>query len=186
MNDVAPHSWAGDPTVLGWSVTVAYLLTFLLLAANMWRARANDEPFSFWLLASLVVFVLGVNKQLDLQTWLHQSAKAWVQSRGLYEHRRMLQLAFVAALALGGVVTIALLRKWIVRAGRRYGLVVFGLGVSVFFVVTRAASIHVLDRMIGSATATEAVGAALEIVALGLIIVGGVRGRSRPGSALPP
>ncbi|MFT5356858.1 MAG: hypothetical protein ACI9KE_004084, partial [Polyangiales bacterium] len=118
------------------------------------------------------------NKQLDLQTWLHRSGKAWVQAQGLYEQRRTLQLGFVAAIALGGLVTLWLLRRWIVSSGRRYRLVVLGLGVSACFVLTRAASIHVLDRMLGSVEGTEAVGATLEIAALSLIVLGAFRWRT--------
>jgi hypothetical protein len=182
MNESTQQGWAGDPTLLGWGTTFAYLLTFLLLLANVRKARAGQEPFSFWLVASLAIFALGVNKQLDLQTWLHNSAKAWIEAKGLYEHKQTLQLGFVAVIALGGLATVWLLRRWIMNSGRRYRLVFIGLGVSIFFVVTRAASIYIFDPMIGSAEATEAVGATLEIAALVLIVVGAMRWRRRPSA----
>ncbi|MFK8004040.1 MAG: hypothetical protein AB8H86_31030 [Polyangiales bacterium] len=180
MDESTPHSWIGDPTVLGWSVTVAYLLTFLLLTANALKARSRNEPFSFWAFSSVIILALGVNKQLDLQTWFGASAKTWVQAQGLYEHRRTLQLAFVVTLAVGGLIVLWLLRRWIVRSGKRYRLVALGLAVSGVFVVTRAASIHVLDRLLGSADLTEALAATLEISALALMIFGAIRWRRRP------
>lgn len=179
MDLFAQPSWAGDPTVLGWGTTFAYLFTFLLLSANAFKARSRNEPFSFWVFSSVIIFALGVNKQLDLQTWFGASAKAWVQAQGLYEQRRTLQLAFVVTLAVVGLVTIFLLRRWIVRSGKRYRLVALGLAVSGIFVVTRAASIHLLDRLIGSVDATETLGATLEILALALMIFGAVRWRTQ-------
>lgn len=180
MDESTPHSWIGDPTILGWSITVAYLLTFLLLSANVFKARSKNEPFSFWVLGAVLIFALGVNKQLDLQTSFGASAKAWVQARGLYEHRRALQLAFVALLAVAGLVVLWLLRRWIVRSGKRYRVVALGLALSGVFVVTRAASIHILDRLIGSANQTEALAATLEICALVLMVVGAIRWRTKP------
>lgn len=179
MDESTPHSWIGDPTVLGWSITVAYLLTFFLLSANALKARSRNEPFSFWVFSAVLIFALGINKQLDLQTWFGASAKTWVQAQGLYEQRRTLQLAFVATLAVGGLLVLWLLRRWIVRSGKRYRLVALGLAVSGVFVVTRAASIHVLDRLIGSADLTEALAATLEISALVLMLFGALRWRRR-------
>lgn len=177
MHESPPHSWIGDPTLLGWGITVVYLLTVILLVANVFKARGRNEPFSFWAFAAVSVLALGLNKQLDLQTWLGESAKAWVLANGLYEQRRMLQLGFVVALALGGGIAVWLLRRWILRVGKRYRLVALGLGLCVCFVVLRAASLHGLDRLLGTQGASEMVGAALELTALGVIAFGGVRWR---------
>ena len=76
MRDGRWRPGIGDPTFLGW-VTVAAYFAAALACGRAWRldrrARlAGDRSSSptFWLILSLLLAFLGINKQLDLQSLL--------------------------------------------------------------------------------------------------------------------
>ena len=53
-----------------------------------------------WFGLSILLLVLGINKQLDLQTLLTALGREIAQENGLYESRREIQLIFVILFAL--------------------------------------------------------------------------------------
>ena len=137
----------GDPTLAGW------LTVFLYFAAAFACFRAGRDPwrvmprreFLLYRLLAVGLVVLGVNKQLDLQTALAELARIAAAEGGWYADRRRWQKAFVlgiaalAAVALGAA--LAALRKappsTILAATGALGLAAF--------VVIRAASFHDVD-----------------------------------------
>ncbi len=154
----------GDPTLVGWLTVVAYLVAGLLCqrAARLARAaernfaahepiRANEERAlsRLWTLAMVAMVAMGVNKQLDLQSWLTQVARDMARDGGWYAERRSVQVTFIMAVMLVGAAGTAGL-AWSLRSvfSRAMGTVV-GLGVIVSFVVIRAASFHHFDILIG-------------------------------------
>ena len=95
----------GDPTVAGWLTVVGY--GFAAWAcwrvytgrAGAPRARppAADSPTRFWLLLTIAMALLGINKQLDLQSALSQWARDIAIYDGWWDQRRAVQAAFIAA-----------------------------------------------------------------------------------------
>ncbi|WP_208300031.1 hypothetical protein [Aquabacterium sp. A08] len=143
----------GDPTLGGWLAVASYLLAGLLCAA-VWRGMgAHGHPqrreamgYAF-LAASLLL--LGLNKQLDLQTALTELGRVWAHQQGWYEDRQRVQLAFMAMMAILGLTggAVVALYAWRLPLPTRcVWLAWMGLGV---FVVLRAASFHHMDRFIG-------------------------------------
>lgn len=154
----------GDPTLVGWLTVVAYLVAGLLCLRAARLARAAEHKFArdkptraseeralsrLWTLAMVAMFALGVNKQLDLQSWLTQVGRDMARDGGWYAQRRMVQVTFILAVMLVGAVGTAGL-AWSLRSvfSRAMGTVV-GLGVIVSFVIIRAASFHHFDILIG-------------------------------------
>ena len=60
----------GDPTVLGWATVAAYGvgMVFCVLAARRSRRNVGDRVAPLWWFLAAMMLVLGINKQLDLQT----------------------------------------------------------------------------------------------------------------------
>src|SRR5258708_3621848 len=106
------HPGIGDPTVMGWVTVAAYVVAAVLC----WRlvclvpARESTEvrtqAFGFWIAFAVLMTFLGVNKQLDLQTWLTLFGKHLAQNEGWYERRRPVQAFFVLFVAIAGLASL--------------------------------------------------------------------------------
>jgi hypothetical protein len=90
------------------------------------------------------LLALALNKQLDVQTMLTRAARNVANTVGVYQHRRMLQVAFVALVTMG-ILSAA---GAAARAGklhallRRYSFACAGVAILVAFVLVRAAAFH--------------------------------------------
>ena len=164
----------GDPTALGWATTLAYLALSVLLLSN---AKRKDESWTFWASAGLITLALGINKQADLQTDLSATVKSFLLEFGGYEHRRVLQLVFLGALALLALAGLYWMRRWFAHERTRVSAI--GLALMATFVVLRAATFHLLDRWFGAEKLTAILGATLEWIALLVVAWGGFRWRRR-------
>ena len=141
----------GDPTVAGWVTVAAYVAAAVACwcARNTARkecARGADHTSSrFWAAASIGLAALGVNKQLDLQTAITELGRLLARAQGWYEHRRWVQLAFIAAV----LVVVAAACRWLFRVARedlsRLWLAMFGSAALCAFVAIRATSFHHVD-----------------------------------------
>lgn len=150
----------GDPTLRGWLTVGAYFVAALLALRAAWIIRKQTEPalrpsdrrrlFAFWCLTAVVLLLLGVNKQLDLQSWLTQIMRDLAKEQGWYEARQHYQVMFVVAVAAAGVVGTLAMAIWLRRVLFRVGIALLGLGVLGTFVVARAASFHHLDALLHS------------------------------------
>src|SRR5579862_622210 len=91
----------GDPTVIGWVTVAAYFLAACLSFRAAWRSprarRGWSGPRLFWGLFTVALVLLGINKQLDLQTWFTLFFKQVALHEGWYERRRPVQAAFIGA-----------------------------------------------------------------------------------------
>jgi hypothetical protein len=154
------HPGIGDPTLGGWITVIAYFGTALLAyralrfhSRNLGSKSASTNAqalVGFWLLITGALVLLGINKQLDLQSWFTEVGRDLARGQGWYEGRRSVQALFVAALVflglIGTTVLFVLLRPLI----RQVGDALFGLGFLVIFVAVRAASFHHVDQLLRS------------------------------------
>ncbi|WP_246733794.1 hypothetical protein [Rhizobium sp. 57MFTsu3.2] len=111
----------------------------------------NDRSdASIWRFISLFFFILGVNKQLDLQSGMTELGRMIAHSQGWYERRQAVQIYFVVSVAAGCLAIVPALiycirkspiQMWIASVGS-----MFVLG----YVLIRAASFHHLDSFFGS------------------------------------
>lgn len=153
----------GDPSPLGWATVAGYAAAAWLCWAAARRATrtartvarlapveaANQRALAaFWLGACGLLALLGVNKQLDLQSLLTQVGRDLAIAQGWYEGRARVQLAFVAALAAGGALVGVAIAWWLRRVAARIAGPLLGLAVIAAFVVVRAASFHHVDLLL--------------------------------------
>jgi hypothetical protein len=126
------------------------------------------------------MFLLGVNKQLDLQTWLTQEGRDMARSEGWYGDRRPVQVVFIAVLAAMGVAGVVAVMWWLRGSLRRYRAAVVGIIYLVCFVIIRAASFHHIDRLLHVGLDHVRVNHVLELGGIGFI-GWGARGSMRRG-----
>ena len=148
------YSRMGDPTAVGWAITIAYfIVTVLCWQAGLKEKTINvniqkPERHVLWFGLSIFLLVLGINKQLDLQTLLTALGREIAQADGLYESRREIQLIFVILFALFCFSSFVVLSWWLRGCWRRYWIPLLGVALLVSFVVIRAASFHHVDYLV--------------------------------------
>jgi hypothetical protein len=175
----------GDPTVVGWVTAAAYLAVALLAVANARLARRNEEGAGFWLALAVVASVLGLNKQLDLQSLLTAAGREVAVAIGWYGRRRVIQAVFVGLLAAGVVGVVGSLIRLRSRTSRAYVLTILGVVGLTAFVLARAATFHHVDALAGVSLGDTTLGAVAELGSLATIALGcvGWRLRHRPRGA---
>src|SRR5690606_37565637 len=77
---IGQHAWhlgVGDPNVPGWTITLGYLATsvFSFMRARHFSAWQAVRHARFWFMVGLFLLLMGINKQLDLQTPFIESAR---------------------------------------------------------------------------------------------------------------
>lgn len=145
----------GDPTVYGWATVIAYLWAALLCGmCARWSKRLHPGPgrrryAAFWGVLAIGLLFMSINKQLDLQelggVWARQLAHA----QGWYENRRAYQRGFIIGSGTLGVVCVAVMLLAMRRMLGQTWLAILGLGLSLAFVLSRAASFHHVDQLLG-------------------------------------
>jgi hypothetical protein len=165
-----------DPTVMGWVTTIAYFIA----AALCWRAWAGERYAKigaprFWLLLTVVMLVLGVNKQLDFQTLLIGVGRSAARGEGWYERRRLVQAAFVVALASSAIAAMAWVLWWVRFCWRRYLPALLGMLIVAFFVLLQAASFDHVQDAVGARPALLKHVHVLELAGILLVAWGAMR-----------
>ncbi|MBY9064657.1 hypothetical protein K7957_17100 [Sphingomonas yunnanensis] len=139
------HPQIGDPTAIGWITVLAYAGAALLCAAAQRRDRDGPAPRFFWLAVTLLLVLLGINKQLDLQSLLTQVMRDRAKSHGWYEQRREYQALFISAIAAIGALLSAALPYVMRRQPGARNIALAGLVFLYCFILVRASSFHHVD-----------------------------------------
>ncbi len=137
----------GDPTIMGWVTVAAYIVAtvFALLA----MIRQSGRQRTFWLILTLLLFALAINKQLDLQSALTAAGRCMAQAQGWYDNRRIVQFTFIILIVVIAVGASVLLSWTMRRDFAQLWLAILGLVFLLAFVAIRAAGFHHFDQLIG-------------------------------------
>ena len=74
-----------------------------------------------WRFIAMLFLVLGINKQLDLQTALTEAGRILAHLQGSYEQRRFIHTAFIGLVAITCLLLAATLLIWLRRAPTQLG-----------------------------------------------------------------
>jgi len=87
----------GDPTIGGWVTVLLYFLAVI----SCWKTARNSylSDWKVWYAISVLLFAMGINKQLDLQSALTELGRVLAYQEGWYANRQTVQLYFIAAVA---------------------------------------------------------------------------------------
>ena len=151
LNNIYWEPGIGDPSFFGWIIALLYLSVAYvsLLCGLREKGRGDDSSFSvlFWYLFAFLLFFLGANKQLDLQSLLIQIGRGIARYYGFYGQRREIQRIFVLVFAAFSIVTTGFLVKIMLHDFKKYSILFLGMFIVFLFILLRAASmshIHVV------------------------------------------
>ncbi len=159
----------GDPTFIGWFTVFAYFVAaFLCWKATVYARRTRPPAVIraaaiFWFLLTCFMVFLGINKQLDLQTWMTNIGRKVARAQTWYDHRQIVQVVFIGSVLVAGLCIVAVL-GWLSRgAFRRQWLALAGAIFLGCFIMIRAASFHHIDQLLGLRFGGVTVNAVLEL-----------------------
>jgi hypothetical protein len=181
-------SWGlGDNFLMGWVIVVVYLIAALASALAA-RSVPGNEPRlrrerRFWWIAASILLFLAVNKQADLQTLMTQIGRCSAQLSGWYDQRQIVQRDFILAMAVGGVVVLALMALMLRGILGQVWLALLGLGFVCVFVLVRAASFHHVDALLVTGVFGIRMNWLLELPGPVLVALVAFRRRSRSAQA---
>src|SRR5207237_4753420 len=152
---------------LPWCIVMGYLVAALL---SFRAASATDgRERTLWFAIGGVLILLGINKQLDLQTDLTWAAKVLAHREGWYDNwRRDVQGIFILLIALGGLALALFLRRWLRDASVNAKVAAIGLVILAAFILVRAASFHHIDYWVTVPIAGMRSGWWLELIGIAL------------------
>ena len=130
-----------DPSGFAWFIVAAYFAGALAAFA---ASRSGNEA-RFWLGVSLLLVLLGFNKELDLQSLLTEAGRNLTQAIGIYEQRRLLQGLFLLLLAGAAAFAIFRLARILRRSSAPARMAAVGIAILFAFILLRAASFHHID-----------------------------------------
>jgi hypothetical protein len=166
-----------DQGPLAWLVVAGYLIA-AFLAFRAAPAIAGRER-GFWVATGIVMVVLGINKQLDLQSDLTDIGRAAAHSEGWYGWRRDVQGLFLLLMALATATIVALLWRWLRDSSPSAKVAAMGLVILLAFIFVRAASFHHIDYWVTIRIAGLRSGWWLELLGIAVISWAAATQRSR-------
>ena len=182
MLDILTRNWnprIGDPTVIGWVTVGAYFLAALLLWIQRRQAPMLHQEHLwthrlFLLFFAGSMFALGINKQLDVQTWLTNVGRDISKAHGWWDNRRVAQAIVLAGIIAGccGLMLVILRAGGVIKAHR---LAMFGFLVLVVFVITRASSFFQIDQLINFRILGFRMNWLFELIGIGIIGASAIR-----------
>jgi hypothetical protein len=146
---------AGHLTAVGWTTFALYLVAALLSfrAAAVSRTDNAAALGRIWVWLGAILAVLGLNKQLDLQTLLIKLGRHVARKENLFEYRLELHALFFLGIVLVIIALFVAVRfrlpGQIGRFGRQLPLAAGGCALICAYIVIRAVSIDSVDQMLG-------------------------------------
>jgi hypothetical protein len=162
----------GDPTFLGWFTVVAYFGAAYLTGCAARRVQSPGPRARLqlvWFGLTWTLILLGLNKQLDLQSLLTITGKNMAMEQGWYAERQDVQFWFIATIVASSVLGGAALAWWLRRELRAVRLAALGAVFIVAFALMRAASFQHVDLLLSKASGGLRMNWLLELSGIGCI-----------------
>ncbi len=166
----------GDPSFMGWLTVFAYFGAALVC---MRASRVQRDDQVIWRLLGFALVLLGINKQLDLQSWVTQTGRDLARAQDWYSMRRMLQQGFVLFVGVASAAAAAV-AFWLTR--RRRGVVhiaLAGFALLLAFILIRASSFHHIDFFISTRFLGARFNWIMELGGIAIIAMAASRARRR-------
>ena len=144
------HPTIGDPTFMGWFTVGSYFGCAIFGAMVVFVNRKRDRGFLFfWSTTTLLMILLGINKQLDVQSLLTEVGRQIARAQGWMDSRRIVQFWFIVAFGTAAIAIFTLFVIMMRGLFRRFALAFAGLFFLLSFIIIRACSFHHFDEMLG-------------------------------------
>ena len=137
----------GDTTAFGWAATFFYFLTaysaFRNVRAGVWIRPADRRA---WSIVCVFQLALGLNKQLDIQSWFQTNLHNLVLYFKAYQYHGTVQVMLFYAGALFAVFSGLLAVPVFIKASALGRAGFIGLGIEACYAVFRAAHFQGIAR----------------------------------------
>jgi hypothetical protein len=152
-----PDGWVGywkpgigDPSIIGWITVAAYIIAawYCYRVVRNRRSFRADRESRVWTSLSIGLLLLGINKQLDLQTAITEAGRLLAHGQGWYDRRSLVQMTFLFLLFVLGAAGMAAVIRFTRDTSRYAQSAALGAALLIGFVIMRATSFHYVDRML--------------------------------------
>ena len=145
---VFPKPFFKDNHLLGWLITIAYLALSIGFFKVAHAGNQGLQPINFWSITAMVMFILFLNKQMDMQTLVIDFLKHYAIQQHWYAYRKPLQAMF-SLLALAFISVIFFKNRFaLYQFYRLKPQLIVGLGMLMTFFMLRMFSINHVDQVI--------------------------------------
>ena len=155
----------------------------MALAGSKRRTSSLPLPVrlaALWLAVGVLLLLLGINKQLDLQTALTEVGRMLAEEEGWYGRRSRVQIAFIVMVLLAGAWSLRALLL-LARGGMKSVRgVLIGTTFLLCFVAIRASSFHHVDSLLGYHLGGFKMNWLLELGGISFVGINAYRSRERP------
>jgi hypothetical protein len=159
---------------------------YLVTAVACYKAggRTDRGERRWWIAMAVGMLLLGINKELDLQSAVTEVGRIVARDWQFYDQRANLQIGFVLLLCAGLLVgTLAALYSTLAYSGA-LRLALLGAFVLGMFIVIRAASFHHVDRLLGTYFFGAKTNWLLEVGSIAIVLAAAML-KSRPAAVGP-
>lgn len=169
----------GDPSFMGWFTVFVYFVTFILslkviLVSKYIFIEQEKVQKQFWVIISCVMFLLCINKQLDLQSLFTASGRYILREYGFYDYKHTLQVLFITSIFLIGFVMSLFIIKKLYQVLKKEILAIVGIVFLLMFIFIRASSFHNMDSLIGYSLLGFKMNWILELTGIILVFINGI------------
>lgn len=177
MTESGWQAGMNDPGLTGMVTVGCYFLTSVLCLRRLWkltaqrRLSAARHPLLIWSGLAILLCGLGISKQLDLHNLLTSLGRSLASTQGWYDQRHLVQVIFIAMVALVFLSCVMLIVTHYPRTSRRHRLALLGAIFLGSFLITRTVSLHHLDAMFHWRLGGLTVNWMLELVGISLIAI---------------
>lgn len=167
----------GDSQLMSWVIVALYFLAavfvyFVQIRTPLGVPGATEGRHRFfWILIILLLLFLGVNKQLDLQSWFTAVAKCMAKTEGWYADRRKYQTIFIVALSFLFSMFLIFFAWYFRGYLRKNFFAILGVLVLLFFILIRASAIEKIDFILDYRLYDSGIKQLLEISGILLIFL---------------
>ncbi|WP_088242473.1 hypothetical protein [Calothrix rhizosoleniae] len=145
----------GDPTLIGWLTVLAYLIASFLCVSCALRVnrlpvlRQSAQFLWLWWNLAIILLLLGINKQLDVQSWLRITGKELIRTYGWYQHRITIYIGIATILFISVLAILMFLGRAIRSFWQKYWLVMLGFVLLNSYILLRAPAVsHAIDWLL--------------------------------------
>jgi hypothetical protein len=141
----------GDPLLSGTLFMIAYGITALLILRAAHPAPARER--GFWRLCGFLFLFQLANTHLDLHALVWTGGRCLAHAQGWYDHRREIQVMFLALVAVMIVLLLLVVLKLFYRNILQNLLLTAGVTLALGFTLVKGVNYHgfeqVLNRQMG-------------------------------------
>lgn len=164
----------GDPSVMGWLITFYYLFVFILsfyLIKKITPYIKNKKYLWFWYVVTILIILLGINKQLDVQMLFADYARLYAKMSGIFENRKPFQHKIISLLAAIGISIFFILIYNFWHAPKTTWFALIGFSILFTFPLIRLVSLHSIESLLYVSVLSIRVVDILEIIGISIVFI---------------